>query len=157
MARSPEGAEGKAVGGDGARRWPFWVAVAVLAVGLLVTAALTLVSSGAYARNEKRLLELRAKDVATALTAVLPSIQTPLASAAELADANGGNVEKFKGFAAPYIGQGGASPFVSVSLWRVSDPQRDRFAGGAASSSRLYLYEEGCWPVRCLRGERRAE
>ena len=40
------------------------------------------------------------------LTAVVPSIQTPLASAAELADATGGNGQKFRAFMAPYVGPG---------------------------------------------------
>ena len=103
-------------------RWPVSLVAVVLVVGLLVTGALTVVSSALYTRNERRLLGLRARDVGTALTAALPSIQTPLASAAALADATGGDMQKFKRFVAPYVGQGGAAPFVSVSLWRVSDP-----------------------------------
>ena len=98
------------------RRWPFWAPVAVLLVGAGVTAILTWVSSGLYTRNEDRLLELRTKDVGAVLTAALPSVQTPLASATALADATGGNVAKFKQFVAPYVG---GHPFVSVSLWRV--------------------------------------
>jgi serine phosphatase RsbU (regulator of sigma subunit) len=105
-------------------RWPFWLAVGVLVVGLLVTGALTWVSSGLYTSNEKRLLSLRARDVATVLTAALPSLQTPLASAAALADASGSDTRKAERFLAPYVGTGGARPFVSISLWRVGDPER---------------------------------
>ncbi len=106
----------------GARRWPFWAAVVVAVVGLGVTGALTWISARDYARNENRLLELRAHDAGAALIAALPSIQTPLASAAALADATGGNVSKFKAFIAPYIGLGKGRQFVSVSLWRVGNP-----------------------------------
>jgi serine phosphatase RsbU (regulator of sigma subunit) len=105
----------------------------VLVVGLVVTGVLTGVSSALYTHNEKRLLDLRARDVATVLTAALPSIQTPLASAAALEDANGGDVARFKRFVAPYIGIGGQRPFVSVSLWPLADPQRGpRAVVGAA-------------------------
>lgn len=124
MARSPVGSKRDAVGGRGAGRWPFWVAVAVLVVGLVVTAVLTLVSSGLYTRNETRLLDLRARDVGTALTAALPTIQTPLASAAELAEATNGSAAKFRQFIAPSVGPGGGRPFISASLWRASDPGR---------------------------------
>jgi serine phosphatase RsbU (regulator of sigma subunit) len=105
-------------------RWPFWLAVLVLVVGLVVTGVLTWVSSSLYASNEKRLLRLRGRDVSSVLTAVLPSLQTPLASAAALADVSGGDIRRFERFVAPYVGQGPTHPFVSLSLWRIAAPQR---------------------------------
>jgi serine phosphatase RsbU (regulator of sigma subunit) len=92
----------------------------VLVVGLVATGVLTLVSYTSYRHNEDRLLRLRARDIGTVLTSVLPGLQTPLASAAALADATHGNTEKFRGLMAPYVGQ--RRPFVSVSLWSVDDP-----------------------------------
>ncbi len=109
-------------------RWPYSLAVGVLVVGLLITGVLTAVSAALNRNNEKRLLQLRARDLGTVLTAALPSIQTPLASAAALADATGGNVSKFKRFAASYVGLDGSRPFVSLSLWRVSNPERGPLA-----------------------------
>ena len=103
----------------GRARWPFWPAVAVLVVGLAVTAVLTTVTYTSYTRNETRLLRLRARDIATVLTSALPTIQTPLASATALADATHGDQQKFTRLVAPYVGQGNGRPFVSVSLWRV--------------------------------------
>jgi hypothetical protein len=105
-------------------RWPYWAVVAVLVVGLAVTGVLTWISSGTYTRNEKRLLDLRARDIGAVLTSALPSVQTPLASATALADATGGNVPRFRRLVSPYIGQAGGHPFASVSLWRVRDPAR---------------------------------
>jgi serine phosphatase RsbU (regulator of sigma subunit) len=105
------------------RRWPFWSAGAVLVVGLVVTGVLTWVSTGLYTRNEKHLLDLRAREVGAVLTAALPSIQTPLASAAALADASGGNVRRFKQFVSPYVGVGPTKQFVSASLWRAGHPE----------------------------------
>jgi serine phosphatase RsbU (regulator of sigma subunit) len=88
-----------------------------LLMGLMVTAALTLTSVALYDRNETRLLNLSARELGSVLTAAVPSIQTPLASAAELADATDGNAEKFRAFMAPYVGPG--RQFGSVSLWRL--------------------------------------
>ena len=102
-------------------------AVALL-IGLIVTAALAVVSHGQYVNNEKHLLRLRVGDAGALLGEALPSSQTPLASAAELADATGGNAQKFKRFVAPYIGAKPGQPFVSMSLWSVADPGRGPLA-----------------------------
>jgi Stage II sporulation protein E (SpoIIE) len=107
--------------GRGAR-WPFWPVVLVLVVGLAATTALTLVSHTSYTRNQDRLLRLRAHDLGTVLTSALPTIQTPLASAAALADATHGNTQKFSRLIAPYVGHGKGRSFVSVSLWNVNQP-----------------------------------
>jgi serine phosphatase RsbU (regulator of sigma subunit) len=53
--------------------------------------------------------------VGSVLTAVVPSFQSTLASAAELADATGGNARRFRAFMAPYVGPG--RQFASASLW----------------------------------------
>jgi serine phosphatase RsbU (regulator of sigma subunit) len=86
-----------------------------LLIGLVVTAAFALTSRALYDRNEDHLLRLRAREVGSVLTAVVPSIQSTLASAAELADATGGNAQKFRSFMAPYVGTG--RQFASASLW----------------------------------------
>ncbi len=97
-------------------RWrPSWVAMAALLTGLIVTGALVLTSATVYNRNERRLLTLRVRELSLVLAATAPSIQTPLASAAELANATGGNAQKFRAFIAPYVGPG--QQFTSVSLW----------------------------------------
>ena len=111
-----EGAVSSAGSSSSVRRWrPGWVALAVLLTGLIVTAALVLTSASVYNRNERRLLSLRVRELSLVLAATAPSIQTPLASAAELANATGGNAQKFRAFIAPYVGPG--RQFTSVSLW----------------------------------------
>ena len=105
-------------------RWPYWAAVAVLVVGVLVTAALALVSNAQYTRNEKRLLDLRVREVGALLSGALPNIQTPLASAAALADATNGDPKKFMQFVTPYVGAPPTHQFVSISLWRLGAAQR---------------------------------
>jgi serine phosphatase RsbU (regulator of sigma subunit) len=91
-----------------------------LALGLLVTLVLTLLTHSVYEHNQQHLLKLRIRDAGALVTAALPSLQTPLASAAELADATEGNVGKFKSFIAPYVGTHGE--FVSASLWKLGSP-----------------------------------
>jgi serine phosphatase RsbU (regulator of sigma subunit) len=107
---------------------PFSLVVVVIVVGVLVTGGLTWISAILYTNNEHRLLNLRARDVGAVLTEVLPSIQTPLASAAALADATGGDMTKFKRFVVPYVGAAGTHPFVSMSLWRSTDIGRGPIA-----------------------------
>lgn len=99
--------------------WAYWVAAAVLVVGLLVTAILVWISASTYQNNENRLLRLRVRDAGALIAERLPSVQTPLASAAALADATDGDVQKFETFVAPSVGPQGRRQFVSVSLWRL--------------------------------------
>jgi len=100
-------------------RRPFRVALTVLVIGLAITAALTVVSSAVNRSNEKRLLVLHGRELGAVLAEALPSVQTPMASAAALADATAGNPQKFKRFIASYVG-GPPRQFVGVSLWRLS-------------------------------------
>jgi serine phosphatase RsbU (regulator of sigma subunit) len=121
-----DGAEtGSETSGLRDRRWPFWSAIAVVVVGLLVTGGLVAVSSALYRNNQSRLLNLRTRDIGSVLTAALPSIETSVASAAAFADATGGDRKKFDRYAAQYVGpQGSGRPFASMSLWRLNAPQR---------------------------------
>jgi len=93
------------------------VAGAAFLLGMAVTAAFALTSLALYHHNESHLLRLRARQVGSVLTAAVPAIQTTLASAAALADATGGDAEKFRAFMAPYAGPG--RQFASASLWPV--------------------------------------
>jgi hypothetical protein len=92
-----------------------WLAAAVLVLVPIVALALAWTSRSLYEHNETRLLNLRVRELGLALAGAVPSIQTPLASAAALADATSGEPQKFRAFMAPYVGPG--RQFVSVSLW----------------------------------------
>jgi serine phosphatase RsbU (regulator of sigma subunit) len=94
---------------------PSTASIIALALGLLVTAALSVTTALLHDHNELRLLRLRARELSLVLTAVVPSVQTPLASAAELADATDGNPQKFRRFIDAYVGPG--RQFSSASLW----------------------------------------
>ena len=92
-------------------------------VGLVVTGVFVCVSASTYTNNENRLLKLRVHDAGALFAEALPNVQTPLASAAALADATDGDVNKFRAFIAPSVGPRGRAQFVSVSLWRLGQTQ----------------------------------
>jgi serine phosphatase RsbU (regulator of sigma subunit) len=112
--RAPEDTAAPALAPSWPRRRSRAAGIA-FAIGLVVTAALTLTSLAVYNRNERRLLHLRVRELSLVLSATVPSVQTPLASAAELAKATAGAPAKFRAFMTPYVGHG--RQFVSASLW----------------------------------------
>ncbi len=109
-------------GAEPGERWPYWIASGTVALGLLVTAALTLLSHSLYTRNEQQLLELRGREVASVIASAQPATQTTFASAAAFADATHGDPQQFRRFVAPYVGPAQAQQFVSISLWRLHAP-----------------------------------
>jgi serine phosphatase RsbU (regulator of sigma subunit)/type II secretory pathway pseudopilin PulG len=119
-----------------ARRWPFWLPVGVLLVGLILTGVLVSISASTYSSNEKRLLDLRVREAGADFQAAFAAIQTPLASAAALADATGGNTTKFMQFIAPYT-TGKPPTFGSVTLWRVGAGQSGPLAVAGQRPSEL--------------------
>jgi serine phosphatase RsbU (regulator of sigma subunit) len=100
-------------------RWPYWPVLGVAVLGLVVTGMLVWLAATTYSSNENRLLKLRVSDAGALIQEALPTVQTPLASAAALADATGGDVEKFRTFIAPYVPR----QYASVSLWRLGTAQ----------------------------------
>lgn len=98
-------------------------AVVVLVVGLLLTGILSFGAASVHDSNENRLLNQRVKEASAVLAANVPNVQTPIATAAYLAEATDGNPDTFRRFVDPIIDAGG--PFVSLSLWHVGtvDPK----------------------------------
>ncbi len=119
----PGGPDGASLAGveQGTRpsRWvghsPSAAAMLALVIGMGVTAVLALLSLGIYDRNERRLLDLRVRELALVLSATTPALQTPLASGATLATETDGSAAKFRQFFAPEVGPG--KQFTSLSLW----------------------------------------
>ena len=85
-------------------RRPSAAALVTLGVGLLITAALAIAAAVLYHHNERRLLNLRVRELGLVLGGATQSVQTPLASAAALADATGGDPARFRALMAPYVG-----------------------------------------------------
>lgn len=116
--------QGPKIAREGSARWPFWLPLGTLLIGLLLTALLALGAAAQFRSNENRLLRLRVRDAGSLLTAALPDLQSSLAAAAELAGATDGDVQKFRRNVAPLVGVGAGHQFVSVSLWRRSPAPR---------------------------------
>lgn len=104
-------------------RWSYsWVWV-VIAVGVLVTSGLSLLSARLASSNEQHLLTLRSKEVASVFTSALPDIETPLSGAVALADITGADPAKVTRFADTYVGTPN-SEFTSMSVWRTGHLNR---------------------------------
>ncbi|MGH2891906.1 MAG: PP2C family protein-serine/threonine phosphatase [Solirubrobacteraceae bacterium] len=97
----------------------YWLPVATLVVGLLVTGTLVLVSHSQYLSNETRLLNLRVRDAASLLAESLPATEATMASAVEQANSTNGNVARFQRLVASQVGSQ-AGRFVSLSLWKIN-------------------------------------
>jgi serine phosphatase RsbU (regulator of sigma subunit) len=106
----------------GLRPWLHWSAIVVLVVGLAITAALSLGARAVHDSNEDRLLNQRVREVAAVVAAAIPNVQTPLASAAVLADATNGETDAFRTVMTPLVSTG--RPFVSASLWPAGSAAR---------------------------------
>ncbi len=100
-----------------ARRGSHWSTVLVLIIGFVLTIVLVFGTAQLHNSNEKRLLRQRAREAGTVVMAATANVQTPLSSAAVLAEATNGSASDFRNFWSPIIAQG--TPFVSVSLWPV--------------------------------------
>ena len=131
----PSGAlgDGEAAQDRGARsaaraRRPSGAALLALLLGLAVTAGLAVAAAVLYHHNERRLLKLRVRELSLVLSSATQSVQTPLASAAALADATGGDAARFRTLMASYAGPG--RQFAAVSLWAL---------GGAMPRPRVTL------------------
>jgi serine phosphatase RsbU (regulator of sigma subunit) len=96
----------------------YWLPVATLIIGLLVTLTFVLVSHAQYVSNEKRLLNLRVRDAAALLGESVPATTATLASAVEQANFTNGSVERFKRLAGPQVGSQ-PNQFLSLSLWKL--------------------------------------
>ena len=96
----------------------YWLPVATLIIGLLVTGALVLVSHSQYVSNEKRLLNLRVRDAGAILGESVPATTATMAAAVEQANFTDGSIPRFQHLVA---GQVGSKPgqWLSLSLWKV--------------------------------------
>jgi serine phosphatase RsbU (regulator of sigma subunit) len=130
------------------------LAAAVLVVGLLVTATLAWLAHDGNRRNEARLLRLQVRQTGALLQAVLPTVQTPLASAAEIAATSHGNAAQVRTYLSGYLGTG--KPFAGAVLWRLdgATPRPVTLIGAApalpTTSSRLQQFVAGAAAHRKL-------
>jgi serine phosphatase RsbU (regulator of sigma subunit) len=101
-----------------------------LLVIVAVTVGLFLVTASLHDSNENRLLRQRAREAGVTVTAAVSSLQTPLSSAAQVAEATRGDANRFRNVAASVVGTG--RTFVSLSLWRLDQPTHPIAVAGLA-------------------------
>ena len=95
------------------------LSVAVLVFGLVVTAALVVVTAHNYQRNERRLLSLQTQLTADALAAAIPAnVEDHLAGAVILAAVSNGDIPVFRKAMSSSVTAKG--PFATASLWRIT-------------------------------------
>jgi serine phosphatase RsbU (regulator of sigma subunit) len=111
------------------------LSVAALVVGLAATAVLSWACFVINQRNENRLLALQTKEVSAVLQVVIPVLQTPLSSAAEIAATSNGDPVGFRNYISSYVGAKGS--FVSASLWRVDTTGAPQLIAVAGSEPEL--------------------
>jgi hypothetical protein len=75
----------------------------VVALGVLITVGLSFGAYSLHDSNENRLLKQRVREAGVVLGASIPALQTPLASAAVLAESTGGNPTAFRRLMSPTI------------------------------------------------------
>jgi serine phosphatase RsbU (regulator of sigma subunit) len=102
----------------------------VIIVGLGVTAALALGARSVHDNNEDRLLRQRTRETADVLSATIQSLQTPLASAAEVAEATDADPQRVSRLLAPIAGENRI--FASAAVWpsEPADPKRPTLVYG---------------------------
>ena len=110
---------------------PGVVGLVVLGTSLALTVALSWISYDVNQRNEHRLLKLQVTQTATVLQAIVPAVETPLASAAQIAATSQGSAVDFSTYIRSYLGAS-PKPFVGASLWKLvpgGQPQRVGMVG----------------------------
>jgi serine phosphatase RsbU (regulator of sigma subunit) len=100
---------------------PLVAPLTALVVGLVITGILSWLAYLANDRNESRLLRSQVRQTGALLQAITPTIQTPLASAVEIAASGTAGTSRFTSYLSSFIGTG--KPFVSAELWDVAGPR----------------------------------
>jgi serine phosphatase RsbU (regulator of sigma subunit) len=118
-----------------ARHLPAWLTVVVLLVSVGITTTLSLSAASIHQHNEARLLQVEVGQAASVVSVAIPSIESPLTSAVDLAALTNGSASGFSTYMGPYVK--GGSLFVSTSLWHVtpSGPTPVATVGKASSGA----------------------
>jgi serine phosphatase RsbU (regulator of sigma subunit)/type II secretory pathway pseudopilin PulG len=107
-------------GGRLVRRRVHAMTVFVVVIALVITAVLVVVTRVIRDNNEDRLLNQRAHEAAAVTETRFGDVESPLASAAILADSTSGAVDPFLSLMDPIVRKG--RRFISASLWYLDDP-----------------------------------
>lgn len=115
--------------------------VLVLVVGVLITGTVTWTAWELNQRTEQRLLHVQTQQAADVLIAAIPSTQTPLTTAAEVAEATGGDPARFVQLMGPQVAGSSNSFRLRCGRWREVTPPN-----WPTSAIRLIRPGSGRWP-----------
>src|SRR3954451_2330217 len=91
--------------------------IAVLAAGVVIVGAAVVVTELVHRDTEQRLLDQRTGEAGAVLATAISGIQTPLQSAAELAETTNGDPGAFQAVIGRLVGRATGQRFVSASLY----------------------------------------
>ena len=104
--------------------------IVVILVGVGLTVGLSLSARAVHNNNEDRLLRERVQEAGVLISGVLPSLETPLASAAAVAEATNGDRVAFTRVMSPLVGPKGQ--YASAAIWPVdANPPKPALVLGA--------------------------
>jgi serine phosphatase RsbU (regulator of sigma subunit) len=95
-------------------------AVIVFCIGIAVTLVLSLGAAALNTRNERRLLQQRAREIKFVAQDASTTSQLPLEAGVFVALGTNGNVPTFQGLAGIVTGTKPTDPYISASLWRLT-------------------------------------
>jgi serine phosphatase RsbU (regulator of sigma subunit) len=121
--------------GNGSMHSPSRQTGLVFALGLVITALLALIAATVNSRNEDRLLTLQVREAGTVLAGILPTIETPIASATAIADATNGATSQFDDYMASYVGGGSLVAYAALCGQVNGEPVQLTSVGTPASAS----------------------
>jgi serine phosphatase RsbU (regulator of sigma subunit) len=91
--------------------------IVVILVGIALTVGLSVSARAVHNNNENRLLNERVQEAGVLISGALPGLETPLASAAEVAEATNADPVSFKQVMGPLVGPKGR--YASASIWAI--------------------------------------
>ena len=106
-------------------------AIVVGLVGLLVTASVSWTALVLDRHDEQRLLEVQTRQAGAVIASTILDISAPLSTALDIAEATGGEPQKFDHVMSSSVGP--SRLFVSASLWRGNGPSMEPIASIGSS------------------------
>jgi serine phosphatase RsbU (regulator of sigma subunit) len=97
--------------------------IAVIVAGIVVVGGAVIVTEVLHQDTEQRLLDQRTGEAGAILATAIGSLQTPLSSAAELAEATNGNEAAFGAVMGRLVGHATGNRFVSAALYSVDSTE----------------------------------
>jgi serine phosphatase RsbU (regulator of sigma subunit) len=94
--------------------------IAVIVAGVVIVGGATIVTEVLHRDTEQRLLDQRTGEAGAVLSTAISGLQTPLSSAAELAETTNGDPDAFRAVMGRLVGRATGNRFVAAQLYSAS-------------------------------------